>query len=641
MQQDSDWTTVRATSDPLQLYALIKKVVQGQTDDQYVYATVYDQLLGLFGFRQENLTNAQWYEKFNSRVDVATACGVEFGHQVLYDYQMNIDHPATPPTTWNQLTDAQKTEVKSKSRERLLAYIMLRQSGKKHNDLKYDLQNEFTTGDDKYPDTRQKVLHLLDHYSSRPTQRTVQSEGQSFAQNTQGGSNNRQGGGNSGDYDKEFWKNKICFKCGKKGHPASSHKKDDEDNQDDDDAKSTASSVKQLSKDVKKMSKKMDTMHAQISSVQEELDVSDLEEESGSQHVQFASFQRELQFMQVTRAQFEPKIQRLFKQSAKDRPRGLNLREVLLIDSQSTIDLFCNRALVSKVWKASSAMRLTSNGGDMRIGYKCGINGYHKNPWFEERAIANIVSLANVCDQYRVTFDSDKSQTFVVHRESAGKPNMYFRKHESGLFYWDPREQDEDYMFVSTVAEKMSKYTRKQIKQAEVAKALYGKVSYPSLRDFKWAVKANMIKNCPVTTQDIDTMWDVWGPDLHALKGKTVRQKSTVVKRDIIKVPREFMKLHSQVELQVDIFFVNGIPFFISLSKKIYYTAVSHLPDRKVESIMKAYKMIHVFYMQRGFRIVAVEADGEFAPLKPMIEALPGGPRVNLTARGEHVPGIK
>ncbi len=55
------------------------------------------------------------------------------------------------------------------------------------------------------------------------------------------------------------------------------------------------------------------------------------------------------------------------------------------------------------------------------------------------------------------------------------------------------------------------------------------------------------------------------------------------------------MKLHSQVDLMADIFFVNGIPFFISLSKKIYYTAVSHLPHCKIDSIMKAYKTIHVF----------------------------------------------
>ncbi len=272
------------------------------------------------------------------------------------------------------------------------------------------------------------------------------------------------------------------------------------------------------------MSKKMDSMNAQINNNQEESHMSDLDEESGSQHVQFASFKgtRELQFVQLTCTEFEPRIEKLFKQSAKERPRGLNLREVLLIDSQSTIDLFCNPTMVSKVWKADSMMRLSSNGGNMLITNTCRINGYHKDAWFDMRAIANIVSLANVCEQYRVTFDSDKGQTFVVHRELAGKPNMYFRKHECGLFYCDPHEMQESYTFISTVVEKMSKYMKKHVKQAEVAKALYGKIAYPSLGDYKWIIDAHMIKDCPITLQDIDTMWDIWGYDLHALKGKTV-----------------------------------------------------------------------------------------------------------------------
>jgi hypothetical protein len=36
-----------------------------------------------------------------------------------------------------------------------------------------------------------------------------------------------------------------------------------------------------------------------------------------------------------------------------------------------------------------------------------------------------------------------------------------------------------------------------------------------------------------------------------------------------------------------------------------------------------------------------VHADGEFAVLKPLIEAIPGGPRVNLASKNEHVPEIE
>ena len=46
--------------------------------------------------------------------------------------------------------------------------------------------------------------------------------------------------------------------------------------------------------------------------------------------------------------------------------------------------------------------------------------------------------------------------------------------------------------------------------------------------------------------------------------------------------------------------------------------------------------------MSRGFRITTLLCDGEFAPLKDLIdEGMSGGPVVNLTSANEHVPGIE
>ena len=46
-------------------------------------------------------------------------------------------------------------------------------------------------------------------------------------------------------------------------------------------------------------------------------------------------------------------------------------------------------------------------------------------------------------------------------------------------------------------------------------------------------------------------------------------------------------------------------------------------------------------YQRRGFKVATVHGDGEFEPLKPMIEASPNSPTVNLTSRDEHVPEIE
>ena len=69
MKQDTEWNVVSTSYDPLHLYRLIEKTVLGHTEDQYPFATVYNQELGFYAFRQDTLSNPQWYKRFNTKVD--------------------------------------------------------------------------------------------------------------------------------------------------------------------------------------------------------------------------------------------------------------------------------------------------------------------------------------------------------------------------------------------------------------------------------------------------------------------------------------------------------------------------------------------------------------------------------------------
>ena len=620
MKQDADWTTVSTSYDPLTLFRLIEKTVLAQTEDQYPFATVYDQEHAFYSFRQETLTNPQWYEKFNTRVDVGEAIGVTRQHKVLLEFVAQEVHTQE----FAALGAAEKEAVRVDTEERYRAYVFLRQSGAQHGNLKMVLQNDFTTGDNHYPKNRQQTLHLLDKFSKTVVPRaTTQSEGTAFVQGG-GGRNQKK------PFDKEYWKDKECFNCHKKGHPSSHCKQKDKD----DDSKSIASAkstVSKLEKEIKSMKKKFTTVNTQLQQLQETAsDVSDSEDEEAS-HFQYQSAQIE--------PGFEPRIAKLFKQACDDTKLKIDLRQVILLDSQSTMDLFCNHAFVEKTFESSSSMRLKSNGGSMVVRRKAKINGYHKNVWFSKRAITNILALSNLIKQYRVTYDSDELM-FVVHREAAGKLDMHFRMHDSGLHYYDPRE-DEALAFVETVSENMLGFTKRQIKGAEAARALYITLCYPSLKAFKWVIRSNQIKDCPVTVQDVDAATKIWGKSIAALKGKTTRSKPAQVAKDFVKVPVELLNLHKEVFLTADIFFVNKIPFFLTLSRKICFTAVNHLANRTVPEIFKAFKEIYQFYLQRGFRITTVHADGEFEPLKALIASLPGGPTVNLASAHEHVPEIE
>jgi hypothetical protein len=170
---------------------------------------------------------------------------------------------------------------------------------------------------------------------------------------------------------------------------------------------------------------------------------------------------------------------------------------------------------------------------------------------------------------------------FAVHRESESKPNMELRVHESGLHYFDPRKEAQ-LTFVNTVSENKEGFTQRQIKGADLARNLYNTLSYPSMKDFKWVIQSNQINDCPVTVQYIYVALKIWGKNIAALKGRTTQIKSILVARDYVKVPTELMKLHKEVFLTTGIFSVNKIPFFLTLSRKICFTAVNHLADSMV-----------------------------------------------------------
>ena len=65
------------------------------------------------------------------------------------------------------------------------------------------------------------------------------------------------------------------------------------------------------------------------------------------------------------------------------------------------------------------------------------------------------------------------------------------------------------------------------------------------------------------------------------MKGNTVRMNAKQMTQSIIKVPTEFIKLHQNVELRIDVFFINKYIFFTSYKTKMCFTStVTHLTFR-------------------------------------------------------------
>jgi len=77
MHDDPQWETVDKNQKPLELYSLIERVVLKQTGDEYQPCNLVENLLAVLTMKQQNnQSNALWYEKFSTRVDVAESVGV-------------------------------------------------------------------------------------------------------------------------------------------------------------------------------------------------------------------------------------------------------------------------------------------------------------------------------------------------------------------------------------------------------------------------------------------------------------------------------------------------------------------------------------------------------------------------------------
>jgi hypothetical protein len=104
--------------------------------------------------------------------------------------------------------------VRDDVEERYVSYAFLRQSGTQRGNLNVDFQNDFTTGDNRYPNNRQQTLHLLDKYCKTVVAKvTTHSKDTSFAQKGGRGGGRRTSSGNgkgrdSITYDKKYWNDK-------------------------------------------------------------------------------------------------------------------------------------------------------------------------------------------------------------------------------------------------------------------------------------------------------------------------------------------------------------------------------------------------------------------------------------------------
>jgi hypothetical protein len=166
--------------------------------------------------------------------------------------------------------------------------------------------------------------------------------------------------------DKKFFADKECFNCGKTGHGAKNcpNKKSKGDDADDNSSISSKSSkIDKIKKQIKEANKQFTQMLFKIEA--EDEDSSSDEEQS------------HFQFLHLCPANFhhspDKTLHELSMKQSKGKFADLNLQQVILLDNQSTMSLFCNKTMVSNIRRTDSPLTLRSNGGSMEVRHLASI----------------------------------------------------------------------------------------------------------------------------------------------------------------------------------------------------------------------------------------------------------------------------
>ena len=228
----------------------------------------------------------------------------------------------------------------------------------------------------------------------------------------------------------------------------------------------------------------------------------------------------------------------------------------ILLDSQSTISVFRNPKMLKNIRRSEHTLRAITNGG-YQDSDLVGDFANLGEVWFNKDSIANILSLADVCNVCRVTIDSGAERSMNFHRLDGSV--MKFVEHDSGLYIYNPNVTNPPvtgYTLLSTVAAQKKLFTPRQVRDADKARELYRLLGRPSAADFQSILRNGSLRNCPVTHADARRADIIYGPDIATLKGKTTRRDAAerVPTFEAIPIPPPVLAHHHDITLCLDFF---------------------------------------------------------------------------------------
>ena len=192
-----------------------------------------------------------------------------------------------------------------------------------------------------------------------------------------------------------------------------------------------------------------------------------------------------------------------------------------------------------------------------------------------EKSMGNILSFGDVVDgAHKVTYDTN-NDIFRVQYRRYGETFVFTRDKSTNLYTHEVGKTGRYSIGVETVQDNMKKYTKREVKQAKLAREYVRRANFISEGQLIRAINTGKIKNCEISTQDVLRSIDIWGKHEGNLRGKTTARKTETVSGDIpITSTTEKQSLH------VDIMYFNDQPYMLGVFQPLELAVAKRLKTK-------------------------------------------------------------
>ena len=188
--------------------------------------------------------------------------------------------------------------------------------------------------------------------------------------------------------------------------------------------------------------------------------------------------------------------------------------------------------------------------------------------------------MACIVNVYWVRIDTRIEDAIYVQSKTGGRSIRFQQCRDRNLYYLDLENPDKD---------KVCLFTPIDEKRARAVQKLQEMCGSPSDADFIQALEHNKIPGVDFTKRDVRIAKDLLGYSEYAAKGKIKHPRKGVQMTDNTEqysdVPTEVLKHYKETHLDIDVMYINKIPFLVAVSKSIgmiHYIPVMNKDNKRV-----------------------------------------------------------